>query len=89
MVQILVATPLFAESVRGERLQVLLRRQAHARWVKVCDLSRGRGHAEFFYGLAEREGRQGEALATFVRGKGYVGFESNRGAVLPVGGWGD
>jgi hypothetical protein len=49
----------------------------------------GPGYAEFFYELAEKEGRQGEALATLVRGKGYVRFESNRGAVLPVGGWED
>ncbi|THX75468.1 NAD(P)-binding protein [Aureobasidium pullulans] len=33
--------------------------------------------------LAEKE-TQGEALATFVRGKGYTRFEGNAAAILPV-----
>ena len=44
----------------------------------------GPGHAEFFHQLAEQDG-QGEAFATFVRGKGYTRFESSERAVLPVG----
>jgi hypothetical protein len=43
----------------------------------------GPGHAEYFLELAEKEG-QGPALATFVRGKGYVKFEGNDGATLPL-----
>lgn len=43
----------------------------------------GPGHAEFFLELAEKDS-QGPALATFVRGKGYVAFEGDDRANLPV-----
>ena len=43
----------------------------------------GPGHAEYFLELAEKEGL-GPALATFVRGKGYVKFEETEGVNLPV-----
>ena len=43
----------------------------------------GPAHAEYFLELAEKE-EQGPALATFVRGRGYVKFEGNDGASLPV-----
>ena len=43
----------------------------------------GPAHAEVFLELAENED-QGEALATFVRGKGYTRFEGNAAAILPV-----
>jgi hypothetical protein len=42
----------------------------------------GPGHAEFFLQLAEKEG-QGEPLATFVRGKGYMRFKGDERAILP------
>lgn len=44
----------------------------------------GPGHAEFFHQLAEQE-KQGEPLATFVRGKGYTSFEGSKSASLPLG----
>ena len=43
----------------------------------------GKGHAEFFAELAGREG-QGEMLATFVKGKGYVGFKGEERVTLKV-----
>ncbi|KAH7084992.1 hypothetical protein BKA63DRAFT_559656 [Paraphoma chrysanthemicola] len=42
----------------------------------------GPAHAEYFLHLAEKDG-QSDPFATFVRGKGYVKFESNDRAVLP------
>ena len=43
----------------------------------------GAAHAEFFVELAEKE-EQAPILATFVRGKGYVGFEGEERNVLRV-----
>ena len=43
----------------------------------------GPGHAEYFLELAGKEG-QGPALATFVRGKGYVKFDGDEVASLPL-----
>lgn len=43
----------------------------------------GPAHAEMFVELAEKDG-QGPALATFVRGRGYVAFEEDERATLPV-----
>ena len=43
----------------------------------------GEAHAEFFAELAGRE-RQGGVLATFVKGRGYVGFEGEEGLTLKV-----
>ncbi|KAE8342772.1 hypothetical protein BDV24DRAFT_161948 [Aspergillus arachidicola] len=45
-------------------------------------LTSGRGHAEFFLELAEKD-EQGPTLATFVRGKGYTKFAASEIARLP------
>jgi hypothetical protein len=84
MVQTLVATPLFTS--KNYRFYYADERTPEGKGMRFIS---GPGHAEFFHQLAEQEGRQGEALATFVRGKGYTEFESNRGAALPLGGWED
>ena len=43
----------------------------------------GLGYANFFFELAEKEG-QGPALATFLRGMGYMKFEGDKRGSLPV-----
>lgn len=81
MVQTLVATPLFAS--KKYRFYYADERTPEGKGMRFVS---GPGHAEFFLRLAEQEER-GEPLATFVRGKGYVEFESSQKALLPVGGW--
>jgi hypothetical protein len=79
MVQTLIATPLFAS--KGYRFYYVDERTPEGKGMRFIS---GPGHAEFFLQLAEQEG-QGDPLATFVRGKGYTGFESNERAALPLG----
>ncbi|KAK4935431.1 hypothetical protein LTR10_023509 [Elasticomyces elasticus] len=79
LVQTLVATPLFAS--KGYRFYYVDERTPEGKGMRFIS---GPGHAQFFLQLAEQE-KQGEPLATFVRGKGYVGFEGSERAVLPVG----
>jgi hypothetical protein len=79
MVQNLAATPAFAS--KGYRFYYADERTPEGKGMRFIS---GPGHAEFFHQLAEQD-KQGEPLATFVRGKGYVEFESSERAVLPVG----
>ncbi|APA08969.1 hypothetical protein SS1G_02820 [Sclerotinia sclerotiorum 1980 UF-70] len=77
LIQTMVATPGFA--AEGYRFYFADERTPEG---KAMHHTSGPGHAEFFLQLAEQEG-QGESLATFVRGKGYVGFERDQRATLP------
>ena len=77
LIQTMVATPSFAS--KGYRFYYVDERTPEG---KAMHYVSGPGHAKFFLELAEKE-EQGEPLATFVRGKGYVRFERNERAVLP------
>ena len=79
MIQTLAATPLSAS--KGYRFYYADERTPEGKGMRFIS---GPGHAEFFHQLAEQK-KQGEALSTFVRGRGYVEFESSKRAVLPVG----
>ena len=78
MIQSLVATPRFISA--GYRFYYVDERTPAG---KAMHGISGPAHAEVFLELAENED-QGEALATFVRGKGYTRFEGNAAAILPV-----
>jgi len=78
MIQTLAATPRFGS--QGHRFYYVDERTPEGKGMRHIS---GPGHADFFLELAENDG-QGNPLATFVRGKGYVHFEGNDGAVLPV-----
>ncbi|KAJ8063109.1 hypothetical protein OCU04_008352 [Sclerotinia nivalis] len=77
LIQTMVATPEFA--AEGYRFYFADERTPEG---KAMHYTSGPGHADFFLQLAEQDG-QGEPLATFVRGKGYVGFERDQRAILP------
>ncbi|KAH9204934.1 hypothetical protein DL95DRAFT_318522 [Leptodontidium sp. 2 PMI_412] len=79
LVQTLVATPLFAS--KGYRFYYVDERTPEGKGMQFIS---GRGHAQLFSQLAEQD-MQGEPLATFVRGQGYVRFEGSERAVLPIG----
>lgn len=76
LIQALVATESFASE--GYRFYYVDERTPKG---KAMHHISGPGHAEFFLHLAESQ-RQEEPLATFVRGKGHVRFDTNEGAVL-------
>ncbi|KAL5314103.1 hypothetical protein ACEPPN_018527 [Leptodophora sp. 'Broadleaf-Isolate-01'] len=77
LIQTLAATPAFAS--KPYRFYYADERTPEG---KAMHYISGQGHAEFFLQLAEKEG-QGEPLATFVRGKGYVRFDGDERAILP------
>jgi hypothetical protein len=74
----LVAAPLFKE--KKYRFYYADERTPEGKGMRHIS---GPGHAEYFLELAEKE-EQGPALATFVRGKGYVKFDGDERASLPV-----
>jgi hypothetical protein len=76
MIQTLLAAPSLTST--GCRFYYVDERTPEGKAGRVS----GPGHAKYFLELAEQEG-QSNPLATFVRGKGYVKFPSNDGAVLP------
>jgi hypothetical protein len=78
MIQTLAATKRFSSA--GYRFYYADERTPEG---KAMYTTSGPAHAEFFLELAEKDD-QGDVLATFVRGKGYVHFEGNDRAVLPV-----
>jgi len=78
LIQTLIATPLFQS--KGYRFYFADERTPDGKGMYHIS---GPAHAEMFVELAEKED-QGPALATFVRGKGYVAFEGDERASLPV-----
>jgi hypothetical protein len=78
IIQHLIAAPMYRE--KRYRFYFVDERTPKGKGMRFIS---GPAHAEYFLELAEGES-QGPALATFVRGKGYVEFDGNEGATLPV-----
>ncbi|KAG0646841.1 hypothetical protein D0Z07_6396 [Hyphodiscus hymeniophilus] len=78
LIQTLVATTLFQS--KGYRFYFADERCPDGKGMRYIS---GSAHAELYVELAEKED-QGPPLATFVRGKGYVAFDEDERASLPV-----
>lgn len=72
----IIATPEFA--AEGCRFYFVDERTPEG---KETYRTSGPGHADFFLQLAEQD-KKGEPLATWVKGKSYVGFERDQRTIL-------
>ena len=78
IIQNLVATPLFQG--KKHRFYDTDERTPNGKGIRYIS---GPAHAKYFIDVVEKDG-QGPALGTVLRGKGYVAFEEENLATLPV-----